>query len=309
MTLKIFMEPNPVSIGAGVSGIHTVVNAYGEILPKYDMELVPRTTGFDLSVAHAGMGSIACDVAMLHGIYFTDDYKASKAEWRANEHVIKSIRKAFLVTVPSEWVAATLRRDFRIDPIILPHGIFPEEWKHDYAYRPKTVLWAKNRYYDVCDPTPLNAIAERLPDFSFYTTVAAPNSPKNVVEIGVQDKDSIKVWIQRVSMVISTVKETWGILYAEALASGTPVVTANYGHVPNLVEHGKSGYVYNRKNPSDMEYGIRWVDDNRPTLSANASLLASKLSWEQAGVRLARLLRLAYKMKQDEPRPEEISSG
>jgi glycosyltransferase involved in cell wall biosynthesis len=291
------MAPNLHTIGDGVSGINTVVRAYDRILPEHDIELVPVDESHELAVTHAGMGSNVCDVAMLHGIYFTADYQANKAEWRANYHVVRSIRNALLVTVPSEWVARTIRRDFRIDPVIVPHGVFVEEWIHDHSHKPKTVLWAKNRYYDVCDPTPLNAIAARMPDFSFFTTVAAKDSPENVIEIGLQDPDHIKMWVQRVSMVISTVKETWGLLYAEALAAGTPVVAANYGHVPNLVDHGVSGYVYNRRNPDDIEYGIRWTEKNRDVLSGNASVLARQLSWQQAGVRLARVLRLAHRMK------------
>lgn len=291
------MMPGPHTLGDQVGGIQTVIKAYERILPPRGIEIVHPNADCDLVVRHAGMGGGACDVAMLHGIYFTADYMASIHEYRANKHVVNTIRHATMVTVPSEWVAETLRRDFRINPVILPHGIFPEEWIHDYHYKPQTVLWAKNRHFDVCDPTPLNAIATRLPEFTFYSTATAGGSPKNVVQIGVQPPERIKQWIQRVSMVISTTKETWGITYAEAMAAGTPVVAANHGHVPTFVKHGIAGYVYNPRNLNDIEYGIRWTEENRSQLSANASKLASGLSWEPAADRIARALRLAYEMK------------
>ena len=234
MKLRVQMLPSPITLGDQVGGIQTVVRAYGKLLPERGIELVHPEAEEDIVVRHAGMGGGACDVSMLHGIYFTADYRAEINEYRANRHVVDSIRHASMVTVPSEWVAETLRRDFRIDPVILPHGIFPEEWVHDYEHKPRTVLWAKNRFYDVCDPTPLNAIAVRLPEFTFYATVTANNSPKNVVQIGIQSPDKIKEWIQRVSIVISTTKETWGIVFAEAMAAGTPVVAANHGHVPTF---------------------------------------------------------------------------
>jgi glycosyltransferase involved in cell wall biosynthesis len=300
MTIRILMHPNPLHLGDRVSGIHTVIKAYAKILPKHGITFVDYNEAYDIMVAHAGIGGAQCDVAMLHGIYFTDDYHAQKNEWRANEHVIESVRHCRVVTVPSEWVAETLRRDFRIDPIIIPHGVFLDEWKHNEQYVPKTVLWAKNRDYDVCDPTPLNDIAKRLPDFAFFTTFAAPKSPRNVIQIGVQPHEAIKKWIAKSSMIISTVKETWGIIYAEALASGTPVVTADYGHVPNLVEHGVSGYVYNRRNLDDIAYGIRWVDQHRAVLSANARKQASKLGWQETGQRIERVARLVMDMKQRE---------
>lgn len=294
MTLRVIMMPHPAMLKKP-SGITTVVKAYDRILPEHGVEIVHPNAEADILVMHAGMGGgVQCDVAMLHGIYFTADYDASTFEYRANTHVVNSIRGARVVTVPSEWVAETLRRDFRIDPIILPHGVFVDEWKHSLEPSKKTVLWAKNRFYDVCDPTPLNSIAERMPDFQFYSTVVAHGAPSNVREIGVQPHDKMKEWIQRVSMVISTVKETWGIMYAEALAAGTPVVTTNVGHVPNLVRHGVTGYVYNERSLNDAEYGIRWTEQYRSQLSANASQLAGELDWSKQAGRIARTLKLAH---------------
>jgi glycosyltransferase involved in cell wall biosynthesis len=280
-----------------VSGIHTVIRAYDKILPQYGIDLVGPDDAADIVVGHAGMGGATCDISMLHGIYFTDDYHATNAEWRANTHVVESIRRANIVTVPSEWVAETLRRDFRIDPIVIPHGVFLEEWQHNYEYVPNAVLWAKNRVYDVCDPTPINDIARRMPDVMFFTTFATAGSPGNVIEIGVQKHGKIKKWIARASVVISTVKETWGIMYAEAMAAGTPVVAANYGHVPNLIQHGVGGYCYNPSSIDDMEYGLRWTLKHHDILGANARKLAGELSWHEAGERFARVARLAVEMR------------
>ena len=226
---RVLMIPNPHTLGNAVSGIHTVVRAYKRIMPEYGIEFVHPHAGADVLLAHAGMsGKKQCDIAMLHGLYFTNDYNASTNEWKANLYVITATRGASVITVPSEWVAETLRRDFRVDPIVVPHGVFWEEWQHEEKQMENSVLWAKNRTYDVCDPTPISAIAQRMPDFVFYTTFATPGAPKNVMEIGLQPPDRMKRWIGRSSMVLSTVKETWGLLYAEAMAAGTPVVTANY---------------------------------------------------------------------------------
>jgi hypothetical protein len=297
MTLKIQMAPNPHNIGDNVSGIHSVIRAYARLLPEYGIHFAKQDESATLMVTHAGMGMIDSDIAMLHGIYFTADYRASKEEWRANKNVVGSIARAGVISVPSPWVAETLRRDFRLDPIIIPHGVFTEEWVHNETIKPRTILWAKNRYYDVCDPSPLNSIAEYLPEFTFFTTVAASPHPSNVVPIGVQDTENIKKWIQRVSMVMGTVKETWGIVYAEALAAGTPVITTSKGHVKNLVTHGVDGYVYNPSNPLDIEYGVRWIESNRSQLSANASKRAGLLDWKHSIPRVARLFYAAQAMR------------
>jgi glycosyltransferase involved in cell wall biosynthesis len=290
--IKVLMFPlaDRMANDGRVSGIHSVVRAYAKIFPEYGLELVGPDDACDIVITHAGMASNYSDIAMLHGIYFTNDYNASTNEWRANVHVVNSIRRARYITVPSPWVAETLRRDFRREPVVIPHGVFMDEWEHGYEVVPKTVLWAKNRDYDVCDPAPLSAIAQMLPEYRFITTFYKGNTPpSNVKVLGVQPTERMKVLIARCSMVLSTVKETWGILYAEAMASGTPVVTANWGHVPVLVPHRVAGYTYDRNDPEDIVRGIRWTDRHRDTLSTNARVLARKLSWQDAGARVRRL--------------------
>jgi len=292
-TIRVLMFPSPLVRDERVSGIHTVIKAYGRTFPDYGMQFVDSDSEFDVIITHAGMTSLYSDIAMLHGIYFTDDYNAHKTEWRANAHVVRSIRRSRFITVPSEWVAETIRRDFRVDPVIIPHGVFADEWEHDLPTLKKTVLWAKNRDYDACDPTDLAQIAVRMPDFNFVTTFYRGRPPSNVSVIGVQPPDRIKVLVQRSDIVISTVNETWGILYAEALAAGTPVVTANWGHVPNLVPHGVAGYTYNRKDAEDAIRGIRWASEHRDTLARNARKLARELRWQRAGERVRALAERA----------------
>ena len=294
------MIPDANMVGKGVSGIHTVVRAYHRILPKHGIELVPWKSEHDVSVAHAGMMAAFADVAMLHGIYFTADYNAPKHEWRANRYVIDSIRGALYTTVPSPWVAETLRREFRIDPIVVPHGVFWDEWQHEHDYIENTVLWGKNRVFvDVCDPTPVSIVAREMPDVTFVTTFAAPNSPDNVVEIGLLSPEKMRLNVQRAAVVLSTIKETWGLLYAEALAAGTPVASVDRGHVPTFVRHGVSGYCYKPNNLEDMVKGIRYCLEHRDVLSKNAQALSRSMSWDIAAERAARVIRLAHHRKQD----------
>lgn len=283
-TLKVAMYPNKNTMGSGVSGIHTVIDAYHKVLPGAGIELVDPSSGvFDVGIIHAGMMDYQTDIAMLHGIYFTGEYNAPRYERKANQFIIQSIMSARSVTVPSEWVAETLRRDFKIDPYIVPHGVFMDEWTPQKEYNPKQVLWAKNRAFsDVCDPTPVAAIASLMPDVEFVTTFAPAAPPKNVRVIGLQKKDKIKKLVSDSALVLSTVKETWGLLYIEAMAAGVPVVTVNHGHVPNLVIHGAGGYCYRPNDIEDMRDGIRWVINHRDKLSENARQIAALHSWDKA---------------------------
>jgi len=291
--IRVLMFPNPHTLSeAHVSGIHTVIRAYQRVFPEYDMYMCKPDEPCDVIITHAGMAAVYSDIAMLHGIYFTGEYSASTPEWRANSHVVKAARRARIVTVPSPWVAETIHRDFRIEPVIIPHGVFADEWVHSYATKKKTVLWAKNRDYDACDPTDLAVVAQNIPDFNFITTFYRGTPPSNVNVIGVQSSERIKTLVQKCDIVISTVNETWGILYAEAMASGTPVVTANWGHVPNLVPHLVAGYTYNRHNTEDAIRGIRWASENRDILGKNSIKLARELRWHNGVERIRQLAEL-----------------
>ena len=291
--IKVLMFPNPHTISnTMVSGIHTVIRAYQRVFPEYDMHLVGPDDECDVIVTHAGMASNYSDIAMLHGIYFTQEYAASANEWRANVHVVNATRKARFITVPSPWVAETIHRDFLREPVVIPHGVFADEWEHSYDIKKKNVLWAKNRDYDVCDPADLADIARSMPDFHFITTFYRGAPPSNVSVVGVQPADRIKVLVQKCDIVISTINETWGILYAEAMAAGTPVVTANWGHVPNLVPHMKAGYTYNRFSPDDVIRGIRWASEHRDVLGKNAKKIAAELRWQIAAERIRELAEL-----------------
>lgn len=293
------MFPNPYTLDdKHVSGIGTVIRSYNRIFPEYDMEMVhPDSGDYSLLVTHAGISHYPADIAMMHGIYFTGEYQAGKNEWRANSHVIRAIRYARYVTVPSPWVAETFRRDFKIRPIIIPHGIFAEDWQHNFKPNSNVILWAKNRNYDVCDPTPLNDIAAMMPDLRFVTTFKSANAPRNVMEVGLIPSHKIKEALATSTVVISTVKETWGIMCAEAMACGTPVVTVNHGNVPNLVQHGVGGYCYQPGNLKDCVYGIRWTIEHRDILSRNARKLASELSWHEPAARIRKLCEIALEGK------------
>lgn len=300
--IKAYMMPSPAG-KLDRSGIATVIRAYARLADRYGIEFV--TDSPDVTISHAGIGgkprfSTTWDVSILHGIYFTAEGGAvsSKWEWRANGHVIKTILGALSVTVPSNWVALTLRREFKIDPYIIEHGVFWDEWQHNRKYKANRVFWGKNRInFDVCDPTSLMLVAQQMPDIEFVTTVAPDNRPNNVKVVGILNEDGIKEAVQSSAVVLSTVKETWGLLYIESMAAGTPVVTVNTGHVPHLSPHGVSGYSYVDGNIDDMETGIRWAIENRSTLSDNARALAKRYTWDKSMLNLRKVLERTMKEK------------
>ena len=135
------MLPALQEFDKGTNGIYRVIEAYHKYLPKYGVEFVD-SNNYDLLASHAGRVE-KCDIAHVHGLYWTGDYKASRAEFTTNKKVIENSLYAKEITVPSDWVAQTFARDLRVYPHVIPHGIDIEQWKYpneNLGY----ILWNKN---------------------------------------------------------------------------------------------------------------------------------------------------------------------
>lgn len=291
LMLKVRMVPHLSQMG-GESGIKRVVEAYFKYLPKFGIELVdPKAGSYDIVAAHAGMLGGECDVAHLHGIYFTADYLATYEEYVTNRNVIQAALTAKVVTVPTSWVAKTFQRDMRIDPEVLPHGIEAEAWKHTTPHE-GYVLWNKNRPSDVCNPAPVGKLAQLAPDVLFATTYAPTGiEAPNLKVIGTLPHEAMKEVVQRAAVYLSTTKETFGIGVLEALAAGTPVLGWAFGGNLDLVEHGVTGYLAQPGNYDDLLIGLEYCTQYRDILSANAVIAAKAWSWPNVIEQLAEVYR------------------
>ena len=128
--MKVWMIPGKGQEGDRTTGISRVVYKYVQYLQdEHGVEFVNNNQA-DLIVGHAGVTGRTCDVAILHGIYWTGDYPATAAEYKANANIVSSVSAAKEITVPSEWVQKVFQRDMRVSPTVIYHGIEAHEWKH-----------------------------------------------------------------------------------------------------------------------------------------------------------------------------------
>lgn len=277
--MKVLMLPILKSFKGRESGIKRVIEAYHRYGSDFGIDFVKPGAGHDLSVIHAGASTEPCDVAMLHGMYWTADYAASEAEYQTNARIVASLRTAKEITVPSNWVAETFRRELRVDPWIIPHGIEVDEWQHDEedgGY----ILWNKNRTgVDVCNPGAVGVLAERFPDHLFLSTFAEREDLPNVKTLGLIPHADMKVVVQRAHIYLSTVKETFGIGVLEAMASGVPVLGWAEGGNLDLVQHGINGYLARPGDWDDLEAGFAYCHQHRATLGANGRELVKEWTW------------------------------
>lgn len=66
-------------------------------------------------------------------------------------------------------------------------------------------------------------------------------------------------------MVVPSRQEAFGQTASEAQACGTPVVAFEIGGLPDIVEHGQTGWLAPASDIERMAEGIRWVLSQRET--------------------------------------------
>ncbi len=94
--------------------------------------------------------------------------------------------------------------------------------------------------------------------------------------------------------VMPSTTETLGFVVLEAMASGCPVVAARAGGIPDLFDHGESGYLYAPEDPEDAIAAIRALL-TRPSLRRFISQQARKRAESSSWLRETRRLLLEYR--------------
>jgi D-inositol-3-phosphate glycosyltransferase len=86
--------------------------------------------------------------------------------------------------------------------------------------------------------------------------------------------------------------ESFGLVALEAAACGTPVVASAVGGLTTLVEHGRTGFLVERREPAEFAASVRRILED-PALAATmgfrAAANALEYSWKDAADRLASL--------------------
>lgn len=293
--MKVKMHPHPTNVRGQVGGIQRVVEAYGKHLPKFGVEIVlPDSDTYDLRVGHAGSLGSRVDIETNHGLYWSGDMPNVRPQhFRTNKRVIEALRAAKEVTVPSPWVAHNIARDMHFYPHVVPHGIDFEDWDHNLK-SDGYVLWNKGRMKDVCDPTPVRELAERVGNVQFISTFC-PNGPRNVRVTGRLPFTEMKSLVQRAGVYLATSPETFGIGTLEAMASGVPVLGWNWKGTADLVVHGECGYLAPVGNYEDLVAGLDFCIRNRQRLGDAGREIAKAYTWEKTCRLVARIYELALK--------------
>lgn len=278
--MKVCLWPSPEEMASN-HGIGRVIHAQYKYLPDLGVEFVDPDQAEVIAVHTQQFDLPYVDVLHVHGLYWTGDPGSGHYNhWhhRANLKIVEAARRARIVTVPSPWVAEVFKRDMRITPVVIGHGLDLAEWSPGDTKN--YVLWNKNRNDDVCDPTPALQLAERgVRVVSTFLPPGKTDVPSSMNVVGVLPHDRMKLLIRSAAVYLATVKETYGIGTLEALACGVPVVGYRHGGTADLVRHLETGYLAEPGNLDDLQAGIEYVLAHRAELSAAARAYAETRDW------------------------------
>lgn len=279
---KVLMLPTSTQAAQNTTNaIHNIVLKLAQHLPAFGYELTEQEHEADLVVGHAGQtygqGS-RLDVAHCHGLYPTALFPEIDFHWAANETVIRNLKVAKAITVPSQWVADILRRDMHINPHVVGWAIEADEWPEPIPQK-GYVLWNKTRQDRVCDPAPLLGLAQRVPEQLFVTTFGS--GAENVRTIGLQPHENMREIVRGAEVYLATTKETFGVGTLEAMVSGVPILGYKWGGTADIVEHGITGYLVEPGDIDGLVAGLAYCKQYRAILGANARRVALTYTWEQ----------------------------
>ena len=279
--MKVFLSPRAAQ-AATDNGIGRIVHAQEKYLPDYGVTFTDDPNTADVCAYHAGTANPnekRIDCLMLHGLYWADitHQQFSRSNNVANQRIIDAARRAKIITVPSDWVAEPFRRDMRIEPEIVGHGIDVKEWNAGQPHG-GYILWNKNRPTDVCDPSPAWRLAEKeLKVISTFGPVGKLISSLRVC--GQLPFERMKPLIEQAEIYLATAPETFGIGTLEAMISGVPVLGYDWCGTKDLVRHKETGYLVNPGDIQGLYEGALWLRQHRAEIGANAREFAKGFDW------------------------------
>lgn len=299
--MKLCLQPYPSKIQP-TNGIGRIVYAQYSRLPALGFEFVNDPSEADLCIGHTQQFDMPrVDVLHVHGLYWLGDMGSGNyAEFhaRANQAIIEAARRAHAITVPSHWVGECFRRDMRIDPIQIGHGIDLEKWQPDIPH--EYILWNKNRDQDVCDPSPAYEMARR--GLQVLSTFAPKDAAplKSMQVIGLQPEESMRQIVSRAGLYLATVQETFGIGTVEALACGVPVVGFDWGGTGEIITNGYDGLLVRPGDYDALYAACHEAMNRRAEMSAHARETAKRYDWPNVIQQYADLYQRVYDERRHE---------
>jgi len=102
-----------------------------------------------------------------------------------------------------------------------------------------------------------------------------------------------KTYLEHDIFILTSLKETFGLVYVEALTQGLPIIYTKGQGVDGYFEDGKIGYAVSPKNIEETAQAISLIINNYPKLTANIQQLDfSVFDWERIAERYVKIYQI-----------------
>ena len=189
--------------------------------------------------------------------------------------------RADRVVVPSRYSASVAQEVYGIPPAklaIVPEPIDLTDWRRRFAEasapragRPTILsvarMYPRKRLEDLLQAAVL--LRARIPDAQIRIVGEGPEAARlrllhrelrlddTVVFLGEVTRSSLAVeYTIAHCFCLPTVQEGFGLVFAEAMAAGLPVVACRAAAVPEIVEDGRTGFLVGQRNPAELAHAL-----------------------------------------------------
>lgn len=266
--VKLFLEPALQDCQNG--GIRRVVEAQNKYLYQFGIQVVDNPLEAEVTAAHVigePKNPKAPFILHNHGMMWSD-YKFPGWAEKVNQDIVVSMRQAYAITSPSNWVTHAINRGVYFDVRTIYHGVDADEWTEPEFHHGNYILWNKARADEVSNPKDLAELAHLMPEQEFWSTISVDWS--NVRHLGVIENHQMKEIVRNAGLYLATARETFGIGTLEALSCGVPVVGWDYGGQHEIIKEGETGYLAKYGDYTELADCVRRAWDQRKRLSRNA---------------------------------------
>ncbi|MDO8445567.1 MAG: glycosyltransferase family 4 protein [Deltaproteobacteria bacterium] len=221
----------------------------------------------------------------------TKENDLSRKIWRRKQRAWKGLN--LTVVAPSRWLAecarsSSLFRDTRVK--VIPNGLDIQIFKPidkstarnilSLPQDKKLILFGamdstsdRNKGFHFLLPV-LRMLSEKGWRDRAELVVFGSREPENTPDLGIKarymgklnDEISLAILYSAADLfVLPSIQENLPNTVMEALACGTPCIAFNQGGLPDMIEHGKNGYLAKPYETNELARGIEWVleDDER----------------------------------------------
>lgn len=227
----------------------------------------------------------------------TEARRDERTARRRDEFALSDVALCYSNHVVDSYAAAGLdTAKMRVVPLGAPPVTAPPH-VDDEAKGPLRLLWAgtfgirKGAHYlvEALEALPAGQVA-----IDIYGSFQLPAAWRQRVERhgtvhGPVDRATLYSAMRRAhGLVLPSLSDSFGMVVAEALAVGTPVLTTTTTGASMLLRDGVDGRVFSAADATALAEAIRWLDGQRPRLAElRAAAQAAAAAWQWPDFRRA----------------------